>query len=367
MNMDAVPVLMYHSVKLHQNDSWIHKHITLTLDKFLRHLKLFRILGLRTYFIDDLAKHLKGEKKLSARSIVLTFDDGYTDNWLFVYPLLVKYKMRGTIFVNPEFVNDNDKSLRPNLFDYWNGKISLEELNKYDGFLNWEEMRMMEKSGFIDIQSHTMSHTKHPVSDEIIDFVNPDTKLDWLYWNLFPEDKPNFLTNPGQKLPLGYPIYPVQKGIIAKRVIEDGTIANATIKYVNDSGGKAFFQDPKWKEKLFRVTNYIKQNCTNIFHNETEEEYESRLNYEFADSKRIIEEKLDKKINHLCWPYGGCDQTTINIALKNGYKTTTARGEKNIFRKANFHNADRIALDNPKYQRLSFYPYAIYKFLKYKL
>ena len=99
-----------------------------------------------------------------------------------------KHKLKATIWVNPDFVDDEDHEIRPTLEDYWNGRLSLDELNIYDGFLNWEEMRLMEKSGYVEIQSHTMTHNKYPISDKIIDFVSPDTKIDWLHWNLLAED-----------------------------------------------------------------------------------------------------------------------------------------------------------------------------------
>ncbi len=367
MNFDAVPVLMYHSVKYKRKDSWIHKHLSLTIDEFERHLKFFKMLGIKAYFLDDIYLHLKGEKKLPSRSITLTFDDGYTDNWVFAYPLLEKYGLKGTIFVNPDFVDNSDRKIRPTLKDYWAGKVSLDELNNYDGFLNWEEMRLLEKSGVMEIQSHTMTHTKYPVSDEIIDFVNPNTRIDWLYWNMFPEDKPYFLTNPKHKLPLGYPIYKAEKGNIARKLQEDGSIAETVTKFVNDKGGENFFKNPNWKEELLNLTKNIKENKSNIFKKESEEEYNQRITFELTESKRILSENLGKEINHVCWPFGGWDLKTVEKAIECGYHTSTAKGDKNIFGKKKFHNIDRIALDNPKYQNSSFYPYALFKYLKYKL
>ena len=49
-----------------------------------------------------------------------------------------------------------------------------------------------------------------------------------------------------------------------------------------------------------------------------------------------------------------------------GFLTSTVRGQKNIFKKRMYKRADRIALDNPKYQNQLFYLYAIYKLLGYK-
>ena len=36
---------------------------------------------------------------------MLTLDDGYLDNWVFVLPLLRRYGMRATVFVSSEFID----------------------------------------------------------------------------------------------------------------------------------------------------------------------------------------------------------------------------------------------------------------------
>jgi peptidoglycan/xylan/chitin deacetylase (PgdA/CDA1 family) len=324
-------------------------------------------LNVKSFFLDELFDHLIGKNKLPFNSIVLTFDDGYRDNFTFVFPLLKKYKIKATIWVNPQFVNNDDAKIYPTLEDYWNNKISLEKLNKIDGYLNWEEMRLMEKSGYVDIQSHTLTHTRYPISNEIVDFVNPTTRIDWLYWNLYPHDKPNFITNPKHKIPLGYPIYKNEKGNIAKIVEETGELSEELIKYVKDNGESAFFNNSGWKDKLYRVSEEIKKNKYNLYKTESEEEYVLRIKHELKESKIILEEKLCKTINHVCWPFGGWNEITINIADQCGYLTNTARGQKNIFKKAKKNRVDRIALDNAKYQNLFFYPYSLYKIYKYKL
>lgn len=366
MNLTAVPVIYYHSVKYRRNPNWVHPYVTMHLKDFVRHIKFYSILKIRTFFMDKLYYHLKGENKLPVNSVILNFDDGYLDNFIFAYPLLKKYKLKATIWVNPDFVNNDDAQIRPTLEDYWNGKIGLDELNNYDGFLNWEEMRLMEKSGFIEIQSHTMSHTKFPISDKIEDFVNPNTKIDWLYWNLFSEDKPNFLTNPKFEIPLGYPIYEAQKGNIAVKYEETGALTQELINYVENNGGSQFFKSGNWKEKLFSLVNNFRDNHKNLYKHESKLEYEERIKNELCSSKKIIEQKLYKKVNHVCWPYGGWNETTEKLALECGYLTSTVRGEKNIFYKPKFYRADRFALDNPKYQNSLFYLYAIYKLLSYK-
>ncbi|OGU60703.1 MAG: hypothetical protein A3K31_00135 [Ignavibacteria bacterium RIFOXYA12_FULL_35_25] len=366
MNLSAVPVVFYHSVKYKIKNDWVHPHIILPLKTFERHIKLFSFLKVKTFFMDDLYYHLKGDKKLPINSMVINFDDGYLDNFIFAYPLLKRYKLKATIWVNPDFVDENNNRIRPTLDDYWNGKIRLDELNQYDGFLNWEEMRLMERSGLIDIQSHTMTHTKYPISDKIVDFVSPGNKIDWLYWNLFPEDKPNFFTNPRNKIPLGYPIYESQKGNIAIKCEETGGLSQEIINYVRQNGNEKFFENKEWKKQLFSLAESLKKNNNNLYKKETEEEYISRIKEELSESKMIIEKRLGKQVNHVCWPFGGWNQITVELAEECGYLTSTVRGQKNIYKKQMYKRVDRIALDNPKYQNQLFYLYAIYKLLVYK-
>lgn len=366
MKLSAVPVIYYHSVKFKRIEFWVHPYITMLLRDFSRHIKLLSLLKVKTFFMDDLYYHLKGERKLPINSVILNFDDGYLDNFVFAFPLLKKYKLKATIWVNPDFVDDNDTQIHPTLEDYWQGKVTLEELNKLDGFLNWEEMRLMEKSGFVDIQSHTMTHAKYPTSEKILDFVSPETKIDWLHWNLFPESKPKFFTNERKKIPLGYPIYESEKGNIAIKCEETGEISKELASYVNQKGGESFFENSDWKQELFSLANSLKSKFQDCYRRESFEQYIFRLRKELVDSKIIIEEKLNKKVNHVCWPFGGWNEHTEKLALESGYLTTTIRGEKNIFNKIKYYRADRIALDNPKYQNILFYPYAIYKIYGYK-
>lgn len=366
MNPSAIPVIYYHSVKHRKIGTWFNPQDTMLLKDFERHVKYYEKLKFKTFFFDDLYLHLNGTIKLPFNSILLTFDDGYLDNFVFVFPLLKKYKLKATIWVAPDFVDSNDHRVRPTLEDYWNNKISLDELNGYDGFLTWEEMRIMEKSGCVDIQSHTLTHTKYPVSDEIIDFVSPSTKIDWLYWNLHRDDKPNYLTTPKYKIPTGYPVYKNQKANIAVKYEEDGNLTREILSYVSTRGKDDFFNDPEWKQKLHSLSKAIKKHNNISYKKETDEEYKNRIRMELVESKIYLERQLNKKVNHVCWPYGKWNLTTENIAMESGYLTTTAKGQKNVFRKDYSNRVERMALDNPKFQNQLFYPYATTKIFSYK-
>ena len=360
MNLSSVPVIYYHSVKHKVNNNWIHPYITMPLNLFQRHMKLIKNLGMKTIFMDDLYSHLNGEKKLPFNALNIHFDDGYLDNFVFAFPLLKKYKLKATIWVNPEFVDNSDRRIRPTLEDYWNGNKTLNELNEYDGVLNWEEMKLMEQSGLVEIQSHTMTHTKYPISDKIVDFYSPTTKIDWLHWNLFPEDKPYFFTKSKKDIPFGYPIYESAPSNIAQKCEESGELTKEIVEYVNNNGGKNFFNKNNWKEELFSISSNFKGNKSVTYIRESEKDFKLRVKSELLESKRIIENNLDKKVYHVCWPFGKYNDDVLKLATECGYKTSSIKGRRNLYNsKQNI--VGRIAIDNPKYQNFLFVPYTIFK------
>jgi len=55
--------------------------------------------------------------------------------------------------------------------------------------------------------------------------------------------------------------------------------------------------------------------------------------YQIAESKKIIEEKLDMKVNDLCYPYGRYNPTSMEVAKEAGFSNaiTTAYGFKHKF------------------------------------
>lgn len=200
----SVPVVMYHSVGIH-NKKWKSRYLNCPYPIFESHLKWMKRTGFKTISLKDLYLHMKENKKVPKNSVVLTFDDGYLDNWVFVYPLLKKYGFKGTIYVNPDFV-DRRKIVRDNLESVWSGDVNLNKLQD-SGYLSWEELKIMDEEGYMDVQSHTMTHTWYPKSSKIIDFRHPQDPYLWMTWNNFPELKPYLWSDREELIFYGQPVY----------------------------------------------------------------------------------------------------------------------------------------------------------------
>lgn len=317
----AVPVIMYHSIGI-INKNWKMNYLTCPYEIFENNLMWMKKKGFHTISLQNLYDYMKKGVALLKNSIVLTFDDGYLDNWVFAYPLLKKYGFKGTIYLNVEFT-DPRNIIRKNLEDVWKGETKIDKL-KTIGHLSWREIKEMEDEGVMDIQSHTMSHTWYPTSNRIIDFRHPGDPYIWMTWNDNPTKKPYLQIDNEELVNYGEPVYEYGRAIEIRRYFPDENLKEFMINYVKEKSDKKFFSSKKWRDELFEVARkYKEKNMLNEKY-ETEEKYEERVYYELQKSKKIIKDKLDKKVKFLCWPGGAVTNKALKMALDIGYISTTA-------------------------------------------
>lgn len=345
MRKQAVPVFMYHSVGK-VNKSWHWSELTIDYKIFERQLQFLKKWNFKTIHLKDLYNHLYHGNAIPAKSVILTFDDGYADNYIFAYPLLRQYGFKGTIFVNPEFA-DPRTLFRKTLYDE-----GFEIESDSSGFLTWDEMLKMEKDGTMDIQSHALTHTWYPISDEIIDFRHPGDNYIWMTWNDYPDQKYRLQFDDHKLIKLGSPVYKYEKSLNAKRFYPDTNLDLFLNQYVVSNGGVNFFKKGEWKENLFNQTNtYLKREKIQ-YRYEKHEERIIRIKYELESSKRILEKNLSKKIEFLCWPGGSGSEEGNKIAFELGYLMTTAAKDipkkiRKVLRNDGNHLPERISRTSP--------------------
>jgi peptidoglycan/xylan/chitin deacetylase (PgdA/CDA1 family) len=330
---------MFHSVGL-ENHPWVWSYISEPEKSFEAKIAKLKRSGFTSIFWKDVYEYMAGRRKLPDNSILLTFDDGYLDNWVYVYPILKKYGMKGTIFVSPDFI-DPTNEVRPNIEDVKIGRCSSDDL-AVPGFLSWPEMREMESAGLVDIQSHAMTHTWYFSGANIVDFHRnyKTPPYPWLFWNARPDRKPFYLVEDQQEfVPWGYPILSHQKSLEVRRFFPDDAAVSEIITYIRNQGGLDFFERNGWREELLgRVIRRFKHGQL-PGHYETEEERRSRIRDELVRSKSLIETNLDKQVDFICWPGGANDETVREVAREVGYKSWTLSSSSQL-EKRNAPGAD---------------------------
>jgi peptidoglycan/xylan/chitin deacetylase (PgdA/CDA1 family) len=106
MSQYQLPVLLYHRVVNSKKETGKHK-IYVFKDKFEEQLKFLKKDGYGTITFHDLASppspllEERGVRQDGERpkKIILTFDDGYEDNYTILFPLLKKYGFTAVIFL----------------------------------------------------------------------------------------------------------------------------------------------------------------------------------------------------------------------------------------------------------------------------
>jgi len=126
-SLEDIPVLNYHKV-----DNYYHA-LSIPPEEFEEQMAYLSQNGFTTITPDQLMAYLNYDKPLPEKPILITFDDGYLDNYTNAYPIMKKYGFTATIFLVTS-------------------KVGHEE-----NFMTWDQVRAMQKDGFV-FGSHTVSH-----------------------------------------------------------------------------------------------------------------------------------------------------------------------------------------------------------------
>lgn len=128
-----IPILMYHEVSEAPERS---KRIRNTNPAYSVSLEQFReqmeYLHENGYIIQSLSQIIDAKESLNHKTVAITFDDGFANNYTNAFPILKKFELTATIFVVTNFVGHHN-------------------------YMDWDQLREMNEQG-ISIQSHTASH-----------------------------------------------------------------------------------------------------------------------------------------------------------------------------------------------------------------
>lgn len=130
-----VPILMYHYLSVPPEGADRYRiDLSVAPDLFAAHLDRIQAEGYTTISFYELVAHLTQGAPLPDKPIILTFDDGYRDNYENAFPLLVEHQMRATFFVVTDFIDE----ARPE-------------------YISWDMAREMLAAG-MSIESHSRNH-----------------------------------------------------------------------------------------------------------------------------------------------------------------------------------------------------------------
>ena len=174
ISMDQPRILTYHMISKHKpKKSSKFNRLRVPPCEFEKQLKWLKK---NNWHVVTMSELIENKNNLPLKTVALTFDDGYEDNYLNAFPVLKKYNMKATLYLVVDRFEKNwatDKDLNE----------SSEELNN-EPMLKDEQIREMLDSGLVEIGSHTLNHInlkKCSAEEKRNEIVNSKEKIEELY------------------------------------------------------------------------------------------------------------------------------------------------------------------------------------------
>jgi len=262
-------------------------------DIFSAHLKFLRDNGYETLNIQELTYWKEQSRSLPKNKVMLTFDDGWDDLFTVVYPLLKSYSFKGVAFIAP----------------YWLNTARV---------VTWQQVIEMHESGILDIQSHTFSHARVPVSSRVIGFYHPGLKGKWEAHVPFIFDH---VPKPFDCLsvPLGNPIYEHDSGLSdSRRFLGAPELERRCLEFVASEGGESFFSRKNWRDQLLKL---VRKHGDVVMRFESPGDQEKRMRDEISRAKEELEIRLKGKcVTALAYPYHVQGRMAARLLRETGHR-----------------------------------------------
>ncbi|KYK27621.1 hypothetical protein AYK20_02520 [Thermoplasmatales archaeon SG8-52-1] len=279
-----VAILCYHRVG-NTKDRWaIDTTDIIDFEKEMRYLsKTHKILSL-----EEMARIIKGNKNLPKRGVVVTFDDGYKDNYTNAFPILKKYNIPATIFLTTGNI-DNGK-----LF-WW---------DKLEYILSNTKIKSFDLGEFGSIFPPSNKNKLKTLDEITIRF----TKI--------PEDKKNDLI--------------------------DKLVKNSDVDFPKNLGKDIIMS---WDEVKQMDEGGINFGAHTVTHPILTKIPLNQAKKEIINSKRDIEKRLNKPVNIFSYPNGHADdynQDIKTILKENGFICATTIIPKMVNNNSDLFELGRI-------------------------
>lgn len=159
-NAPNVPVLMYHHI------TPAGGMIAATPQVFEAQIAALARAGYQSLSAAQFAAYLAGAQ-VPEKSVLITFDDGYLNNWVHAHPILRRHGMRAVLFLITGLIGDGPARPcagqgppLPADVDHEASKRLIAEGRADEVMLRWSEVQAMVEAGTFEFHSHTHTHTR---------------------------------------------------------------------------------------------------------------------------------------------------------------------------------------------------------------
>jgi len=272
-------------------------------DRFEAVLRFLRTNGYDTLTADELLD-VRSRSAAPERAVALTFDDALRSVHTVAHPLLASFGFRAILFVVPSLVAEEGAAAAG---------------HDRPGFCSWSELEEMRRAGTMDIQSHSLSHHRVPVSPRVLDFVHPG--LDLWVGNF---DLPLSALDEGteRRWRPGAPIFASAPRLSGRRAfVEHPELPRALVEHAR-LAGPDFFSSPSWRRELRDVLRRWPADRRGTY--ESEDDTRAAMRREIEGARTALEGRLQGvTVRHLAYPWhvGGAlaDELAAEAGMRSAF------------------------------------------------
>jgi peptidoglycan/xylan/chitin deacetylase (PgdA/CDA1 family) len=149
-------ILEYHSI----STNGFEDQITIQKERIIEQFEYLKKNNYKTFWLSEIDTLKNHKQELPKKSIVLTFDDGFVDNFTELYPLLQEYNFKAVCFMVLGRIGQQVD---------WNGKFICDNMH----LMNKEQL--LSISSHIELGYHTFKHDNY--ADLSLDEIEKDLQL----------------------------------------------------------------------------------------------------------------------------------------------------------------------------------------------
>jgi len=148
---------MYHHIA--PNPDPRKRNLTIRPDTFQGHMLYLSRRGYRTLTSQELLRYIEGNLVLDRKTVLVTMDDGYADNYVHALPVLKKYGINAVVFlITNRTEKASQKNGAVNVSMMQDEAASLGSQEEKEIYLKWELVNDMAASRLVEFHSHTANH-----------------------------------------------------------------------------------------------------------------------------------------------------------------------------------------------------------------
>ena len=149
------PVLCYHRVLPRSGNDKQQARYSVTPAQFRAQMSVLASEGFTSLTLREFSEAMRGLRELPPRSALITFDDGYNDNYALAWPIAREFGMKLNLFICTGLVEGENIEVfeRRTISE----KRSEEDYPALWQPLQWSQLREMSAAG-VDVQFHSHGH-----------------------------------------------------------------------------------------------------------------------------------------------------------------------------------------------------------------